>query len=299
LACRTDQAGYYVAPEDNFGFIAELMNMVDYPRDAVLTVTWEYIPSVPAGFDKTKALWLNIGGCYGDSEQPAKANQAFQYTDPIPWTSNLAGRITHMVGHLHDGGVHLTITKNNKTICDSVATYGQDPAYIDGGSTSKATDTSGMSMMSSMDMSASSMEMGTAKASSTGMPQTSNPGMAGMNMSGDTVHISKISTCSNAGAIAIGDILSLTAYYDSTKYPLMTYANGSLVPIMGISLLYVADTNLTTTAATGTGAPSGTNAPSGLPSTSEGNREIGSNLVHLLLACGLAASILAFWRQDY
>jgi hypothetical protein len=294
LACRTDQAGYYVAPDDNFGFLVELMNMVDDPRDAVLTVTWEYIPSVPAGFDKTKVLWLNIGGCIDESEQPAKANQAFQYTDPIPWTSNIAGRITHMVGHLHDGGVHLTVTKNNKTICDSVATYGQDPAYIDGGSTKAMS----MSMMSSMGIAATSMEMSTAKASGTGMPQTSNPGMAGTNVS-TTVHISKISSCKNAGAIAIGDVLSLTAYYDSTKYSLVTYGNGSLAPIMGISVLYVADTNLTTTAATGTGAPSGTNAPSALPSKSEGNREIGSNLVHLLLACGLAASILAFWRQDY
>jgi hypothetical protein len=47
------------------------MNMVDYSRDAVLTMTWEYIPSVPAGFDKVKPLWLDIGGC-GSSDLPAK-----------------------------------------------------------------------------------------------------------------------------------------------------------------------------------------------------------------------------------
>jgi hypothetical protein len=293
LACRTDQAGYYVAPEDNFAFFVELMNMVDFPRDAVLTVTWEYIPSLPAGFDKVKVLWLNIGGCIDSSEQPAKPNQAFQYTDPMPWTSNFTGRITYMEGHLHDGGVHLTVNKNNKTICDAVATYGQDPAYIDGGSMSMTTDMSKMGMSSSMDMSGSSMDMSTAKASSTGMPQTANPGMAGMNMSTDNVHISKISTCSNVGTIDIGDTLSVTAYYDSTKYSLMTNANGSLAPIMGISVLYVADMNLKTTPATGTSAPSAS------ASKSEGNREIGSNLVHLLLACGLVASILAFLRQDY
>ena len=89
--------------------------MVDYSRDAVLTVTWEYIPSVPAGFDKVKPLWLDIGGC-GSSDVPAKPNQAFQYTDPNPWTSNFTGRITTMGGHLHDGGTHLTVKKNN-TVC--------------------------------------------------------------------------------------------------------------------------------------------------------------------------------------
>lgn len=130
------------------------MNMVDDSRDAVLTVTWEYIPSVPAGFDKVKPLWLDIGGC-GSSDLPPKANQAFQYTDPAPWTSDFTGRITFMGGHLHDGGTHLTINKNNDTMCDCVAAYGQDPAYVDGGSMSM----SAMSMRPRATMSMPDMSM--------------------------------------------------------------------------------------------------------------------------------------------
>lgn len=273
------------------------MNMVDYSRDAVLTVTWEFIPSVPAGFDKVKPLWLDIAGCNRTSDEPAKANQAFQYTDSAPWTSNFTGRITAVGGHLHDGGIHLTVNKNNKVICDCVAVYGQNPAYIDGGSISMTSSMSGMSMSSSMDMSGSSMDMTTAKAASTSMPQTSNPGMAGMNMSADTAHISKISYCFNAGTIDVGDTFSVTAYYDSSKHALMTNSDGSLAPIMGIGLVYVADMNLTMTAVNlSSSGVTGTTTPSASASAlkSEGKREMGSNLVDLSLACGLILSILAF-----
>jgi hypothetical protein len=254
------------------------MNMVDDPRDAVLTMTWEYIPSVPSGFDKVKPLWLDIGGCNGSSDQPAKANQAFQYTDPTPWKSNFTGRITWMGGHLHDGGVHLTVNKNNKLLCDCIATYGQNPAYVDGGSTT--------TMASSM----AGMSMGT----STSMPQSTSTGMAGMNMGSDTVHISSISSCSNAGTIAIGDTLSVTAYYNSSKYSLMTNTDGSLAPIMGISIVYVADTNLTTTTVSSSSSGgTGTSAPSASASKSEGAWELGLSFADLFLGCVLVAGMLA------
>ena len=254
--------------------------MVDDPRDAVLTVTWEYIPSVPAGFDKVKPLWLDIGGC-GSSDLPAKANQAFQYTDPSPWTSNIAGRITAMIGHLHDGGTHLTATKNNTVMCDFVATYGQNPAYIDGGSMGMSSSMSGMSMQPEATTSAS-------------MPMSTSTSMAGMNMGNDTVHISSISTCHNVGIIGIGDILSVTAYYNSTEYALMTNTNGTLAPIMGIALVYVADLNLTTTAVNSSdNGATGTSAPSASASKSDSTRELGSSLVNLLLCFGLVVSMLA------
>jgi hypothetical protein len=279
------------------------MNMVEYSRDAVLTMTWEYIPSVPSGFDKVKPLWLDIGGCNGSADQPAKANQAFQYTDPTPWMSNFTGRITWMGGHLHDGGVHLTINKNNNVMCDCVAAYGQSSAYIDGGSMIMSSTMSGMSMlpratmsMSGMSMS-SSMDMSATKASSmSGMSMGTSTGtpVAGMNMGNDTVHISSISSCSNVGTIGIGDTFSITAFYDSTKYSLMTNTDGSLAPIMGIAIVYVADINLTSTAVnSSSNGVTGTSAPSASASRSDGTRALGSTLVNLVLSCGLVVGILA------
>ena len=271
------------------------MNMVDYSRDAVLTMTWEYIPSVPSGFDHVKALWLDIGGCEG-SDVTAKANKTFQYTDPAPWTSNFTGRVTYMVGHLHDGGSHLAVTKNDTVMCDCVAAYGQNAAYIDGGLMSMSGSMSGISMTataksSSMgSMSMGSMSMGTG----TSMPASTSTSMAGMNMDTDTVHISSMSSCSNAGTIGIGDTFSVTAYYNAGEHSLMTNSDGSLAPIMGISIVYVAGMNLTSTAVnTSDSGTSGTSAPSASASKSIGTRELGSSVLELLSYCGMAMGLLA------
>ena len=52
-------------------------------------------------------------------------------------------------------------------------------------------------------------------------------------------HLSNIPFCSNAGYIAPGDELSITASYDTFKHAPMVNEDGSLEPIMGIALAYV------------------------------------------------------------
>jgi len=142
-----------------------------------------------------------------------------------------------------------------------------------------------------MDMSGmTGMSMGT----STSMPPSASTGMAGMNMGADTVHISSMSSCSNKGTIGIGDILSITAYYNSSGHSLMTNTDGTLAPIMGIVLAYVADMNLTSTAVNASGSGvTGTGAPSASASKSDGTREFASNLVILVLCCGLGWGMLS------
>jgi hypothetical protein len=199
------------------------MNQAMVNQTAIVTVTYEYLPGLPSSFHKITPIWLDITGC-GDSEEPAKNDTAFQYTSPV-WTANATGRVTTAIGHLHDGGVNLDITKNNSTMCDCVAAYGQNSGYI---------DQSGMSM----------------------------PGMPMGNM-GD--HISSLSECST-GQVNLGDNLTVTAYYNTSEYTPMTNTDGSLAPIMGIALLYLAQnetyTSTSTSAsssptATGTGSGSG------------------------------------------
>ena len=91
---------------------------------------------------------------------------------------------------------------NDEVVCNAVASYGQNPAYI-----------SHVPMNMSMD------------------------GMK-MEMTMNTSHISSISTCSNVGIIKAGDRWSVSAYYNTSKYAPMTDSDGSLEPIMGISLVY-------------------------------------------------------------
>ena len=182
----------------------ELMNQGMTNQTGVVTIIWEYLPSLPSGIDKALPIWLDIGGC-GSTDQPSFANKTFQYSSP-PWSSNVTGRISSVVGHLHDGGVNLQVFNNrgndNTTICDCQSAYGQNPGYIDAGDS--------MSMSSNMNMA----------------------GHAGE-------HISSISECST-GELNLGDQLSVTAFYNTTEYAAMQNPDGSLVPIMGIGIMYVA-----------------------------------------------------------
>ena len=194
-------AGYYIGPTDQIGFEAELMNELMDPQMAVVTITYEYIPSPPAQFAKVTPLWLDIGNCNG-SDVPPLTNTTFEYT-MNPWKSTVQGRITALGSHLHDGGINLMTMKNNETmLCNGVASYGQTPGYI---------GTNEMSVV---------------------------PGMNGMPMDNLTMsHVSSISTCSG-GTIEMGDMLSIKANYDFTKHMAMMNTDGSLMPVMGKIFLH-------------------------------------------------------------
>jgi hypothetical protein len=204
------------------------MNTAMVNQTAIVTITYEYLPGLPSNFHKVTPIWMDITGC-GGSEAPTKNDTAFQYTSPV-WTANATGRVTSAIGHLHDGGVHLNITKNNSTMCDCAAAYGQDPGYV---------DPSGMSM----------------------------PGMPMMNMG---MHISSLSECST-GQINLGDNLTVTAFYNTTEYTPMTNTDGSLAPIMGIALLYLAQNETYTiisTSKSSSSTPTGSGSGSGVSSSS-------------------------------
>ncbi|KAE8453857.1 hypothetical protein EG329_007633 [Mollisiaceae sp. DMI_Dod_QoI] len=191
----TNNAGYYIGMNDTVGLLTELMNTATVNQTAVVTITYEYLPGIPASFNKVTPVWLDIGGC--KSDEPAKNDTTFQYTSPA-WTANSTGRITCAIGHLHDGGTHLDITKNNQTMCDCQTAYGQSPGYID--------------------------------------PMGSMMNMPGMQMG---THISSLSECST-GQINLGDNLTVTAYYNTSEYAPMVNTDGTLAPIMGIGILYLA-----------------------------------------------------------
>jgi hypothetical protein len=204
------------------------MNTAMVNQTAIVTITYEYLPGLPSNFHKVTPIWMDITGC-GGSEAPTKNDTAFQYTSPV-WTANATGRVTSAIGHLHDGGVHLDITKNNSTMCDCAAAYGQDPGYV---------DPSGMNM----------------------------PGMPMMNMG---MHISSLSECST-GQINLGDNLTVTAFYNTTEYTPMTNTDGSLAPIMGIALLYLAQNETYTiisTSKSSSSTPTGSGSGSGVSSSS-------------------------------
>jgi hypothetical protein len=54
---------------------------------------------------------------------------------------------------------------------------------------------------------------------------------------GGASHISEMTHCPNGSSLRAGDVLSITGYYDSDKYPEMSHA-GKLHAIMALGLLY-------------------------------------------------------------
>lgn len=208
---RTVQAGYYIGPNDEFTFLVELMNESEDPRDAVVTITYEYIPGVPQSFTQVTPIWLDINSdCSSDSEEPAFNNTAFNYTMQPRWKADFEGHVTCIVGHLHDGGTHLEVLKNGKLVCDCVAAYGQTPGYVE----------TAMDMNNSMSMNMSSMDM---------------------------VHISSLNSCLDTGTSTVGDEWGLKAFYNTSEFAPMVDSDGSLAGIMGISLVYITQGNNVTT----------------------------------------------------
>ncbi len=109
-------------------------------------------------------------------------------------------------------------------------------------------------------------------------------------MGTDTVHISNLTTCQNMGTINVDDEWWITAYYNSTEHSPMFNTNVSLAPIMGISIIYVAPMNLTSTTANSPGNIPGSK---GGPSTSGVGHEFATNLAKVLSLGVLAAVVSA------
>ncbi|KAF1981070.1 hypothetical protein K402DRAFT_343168, partial [Aulographum hederae CBS 113979] len=133
----TSKTGYYLSPTSQIWTMLEVMNQTPHPMKGMLTIDYEYLPgpSFPPGFQKLKSVWLDVAGC-GNSEVPAVRNAStFDLRSPTPWTVPKewpAGRAVITAGHLHDGGTRLQLQRNGESVCDSTATYGGDPGYVDG-----------------------------------------------------------------------------------------------------------------------------------------------------------------------
>jgi len=55
----------------------------------------------------------------------------------------------------------------------------------------------------------------------------------------EMMHISSISACENVGVLGVGDDLEITAHYGTREYMSMMNADSTLIPVMGISIIFV------------------------------------------------------------
>jgi len=124
------KSGYHVKPTDVNSMEIELMNMNEKPITVYLTLTYEYVPGPPKeGWMRTRAVWFDVTGCFKASEQVPPKTPQFTLRSS-GWKSSLEGQLLSIGGHLHDGGVDVQSFHNGEKLCDSVAAYGESPAYI-------------------------------------------------------------------------------------------------------------------------------------------------------------------------
>ena len=123
--------GYYTGWFDSWSMIYELANHQTTPKQVYISMDYWYVPASwgqAPGMTNVEPVWLDIDQC-GDSGYTTPQGPSSQRWT---WTVNRPGRIVGAGGHLHDGGVDLDI-RNDSTgarICNSVAGYGETPAYV-------------------------------------------------------------------------------------------------------------------------------------------------------------------------
>jgi hypothetical protein len=121
--------GYKLKPTDKFALIVDLMNENMEDKLVYLTMTFDFIPGHPADYDDMKPVWFDVAQCL-TSEWPPPYDDG-NYTIPTAvWTANFDGDILGAAGHLHDGGQRVILEVDGKMVCNSEATYGGSPEYV-------------------------------------------------------------------------------------------------------------------------------------------------------------------------
>ena len=120
---RTQKNGYRLEKSDKVKLAVELMNELERPQDAILTITYEYIPNAPRGFEALTPIWLDIGDCQGSEVPVPDGAITFEPPSSPAWTSTINGRVVTIISHLHDGGIYLHTMRNGEAVCTSTSVY--------------------------------------------------------------------------------------------------------------------------------------------------------------------------------
>jgi hypothetical protein len=116
-------SGYVVGPRQMLAMQTELVNYRNEEQKVYVTVDYEYIKgksNTPA--DSTISLF-SVTGCNSpDYHRDASQKVYNMSSETVPLPTD--GFIINAKGHLHDGGDHIILEVNGKTVCDSKAVYG-------------------------------------------------------------------------------------------------------------------------------------------------------------------------------
>ncbi|KAF2664895.1 hypothetical protein BT63DRAFT_459512 [Microthyrium microscopicum] len=117
----TFDGGYYVAKGDIMYLTAELVNYTNEKKLVYAKVDFEYLPG--KGKLEVTSENLSVTNCDGSiGIRPEKGQKKFSVASK-GMTFQRDGYMFGIRGHLHDGGVSIPVMINNKTVCESKASY--------------------------------------------------------------------------------------------------------------------------------------------------------------------------------
>jgi len=205
----TRNTGYHVGAQDTFTGWAEIVNYNKEQKKIYVFYDLEWVPGIQGDDVKTVTLTATCG-----SSAMIKLSQ----TGPTNTTSGTFyfmedGNVLGARGHLHDGGVKVSLYLNDKMTCASNAIYGD-----------RAADSPGMGGSST----------------SGGHSHAGGSGMAGGKSTESIKTISGMTACIGPYPVKKGDTMKLIAEYDLTKHPLRSTGPGGgkaadVMGMMGVS----------------------------------------------------------------
>jgi hypothetical protein len=125
---------YLVGADDQWGSIWHLMNETSSQRTVYIEYTLEYQPGANATNSRAVDVYFqDITGCGNSTyDIPGDGGPGSVHTRSASWTAPRDGLAVFTGGHLHDGGIDITL-KDGTTdteFCKGVATYHEDPHHL-------------------------------------------------------------------------------------------------------------------------------------------------------------------------
>ena len=128
---------YLVGANDQWGSIWHLMNETPAGTPAktvYIEYTLEYQPGANATNSRpVNAYFQDVTGCGGSTyDVPGNGGPGSVHTASRSWTAPRDGIAVYSAGHLHDGGIDITL-KDETTgseFCKGVATYHENPHHL-------------------------------------------------------------------------------------------------------------------------------------------------------------------------
>lgn len=108
--------------------IFEIMNDSPTPNLVFFKMTVTYLPDNDTSVKPVTPVWLDVDNC-GDSQFTVPKGESHS---KWRWKSTLTGRVVGAGGHVHNGGISITMSNSstNQRMCTSIAGYGTKPEYV-------------------------------------------------------------------------------------------------------------------------------------------------------------------------